>query len=238
MPQMRFMELDGESAMLSVLLWGMIAASVNGAAPGSLDVHLVEIKPLVVAPSDRSQWDSWRAELAAARQQMRQRLNYDGGLYRREEFAWVPSCYSCCFVMMCDQRFYDPVSRRYTIEAYLDEGRAEFGGYDAVVLWHAYPRIGFDDRNQFDFYRDMPGGLAGLRELSRTLRERGVKIFINYNPGTPGPAGRPGLTSRCWPNLSRPSRPMAYSSIRFMRQCGNCATGWTPCVRAWSWNRN
>ncbi|MBN2130027.1 MAG: hypothetical protein JW741_11050, partial [Sedimentisphaerales bacterium] len=172
--------------MLSVLLWGMIAASVNGAAPGSPDVYRIEIKPLVAAPSNRLQWDFWRAELAAARQQMRQRLNYDGGLYRREEFAWVPSCYSCCFVMMCDQRFYDPVSRRYTIEAYLDEGRAEFGGYDAVVLWHAYPRIGFDDRNQFDFYRDMPGGLAGLRELSRTLHERGVKVFINYNPWDTG----------------------------------------------------
>ncbi|MDI6451815.1 SUMF1/EgtB/PvdO family nonheme iron enzyme [Anaerobaca lacustris] len=168
--------------MLSVVLWGLFAASVHGFASGSPDVYRIEIKPLVAAPSDRSQWDSWRVELAVARQQMRQRLNYDGDLYRREEFAWVPSCYSCCFVMMCDQRFYDPVSRRYTVEEYLDEGRAEFGGYDAVVLWHAYPRIGFDDRNQFDFYRDMPGGLAGLRELSRTLHERGVKVFINYNP--------------------------------------------------------
>ena len=30
--------------------------------------------------------------------------------------------------------------------------------HDAVVIWQAYPNIGFDERNQFDFYRDLPGG--------------------------------------------------------------------------------
>ena len=133
----------------------------------------VEIKPLVAAPSDPSQWPAWREGLALARRQVRERLDYRGDSYQRSEFDWVPSCYSCCFAMMCDQRFYDPAARRYTIEEFLNEGQTQFGGYDAVVLWHAYPRIGFDDRNQFDFYRDMPGGLAGLRELSRDLARAG-----------------------------------------------------------------
>ena len=122
----------------------------------------VEVKPLVTAPSGPLKWGAWREGLDAERQRMRERLRYDGGAYRNPAFAWVPSCYSCCFAMMCDQRLYDPVNRRYTIDAFLDEGAREFGGYDAVVLWQAYPRIGFDERNQFDFYRDMPGGLAGL----------------------------------------------------------------------------
>jgi formylglycine-generating enzyme required for sulfatase activity len=88
--------------------------------------------------------------------------------------------------MMFDRMFYDPVRSRYTVDSFLDEGVGRFGGYDAVVLWHAYPRIGFDDRNQFDFYRDMPGGLDGLRELSRDIHERGVKVFIDYNPWDTG----------------------------------------------------
>jgi formylglycine-generating enzyme required for sulfatase activity len=78
------------------------------------------------------------------------------------------------------------VGRRYTIDSFLEEGDSEFGGYDAVVLWHAYPRIGFDDRNQFDSYRDMPGGLQGLRELSRAMHRRGVRVFIDYNPWDTG----------------------------------------------------
>ncbi len=146
----------------------------------------VEVKPLVSAPSEPGKWESWRDGLEAERQKQRERLRYNGATYRDVAFAWVPSCYSCCFAMMYDQKFYDRVERRYTIDAFLDEGVREFGGYDAVVLWHAYPRIGFDDRNQFDCYRDMPGGLEGLRELSRTMHGRGVRVFIDYNPWDTG----------------------------------------------------
>jgi len=145
-----------------------------------------EVKPLVPAPSDPSKLRSWREALATERQNLRQRLGYGDESYRGREFAWVPSCYSCCFAMMYDQRLYDPARGRYTIERFLEEGIKEFGGYDAIVLWHAYPRIGFDERNQFDFYRDMPGGFAGLRELSRAIHGCGVKVFLDYNPWDTG----------------------------------------------------
>ena len=53
-----------------------------------------------------------------------------------------------------------------------------FGGFDAVVLWHAYPIIGLDDRNQVDFYRDV----AGLGELVAELQRQGVRVLLDYNP--------------------------------------------------------
>jgi formylglycine-generating enzyme required for sulfatase activity len=103
-------------------------------------------------------------------------------LYDRPDQAWLAHTFSCHFTFMYDRSFYNPETGCYEIESFLKDGEREFGGHDAVLLWHAYPRIGLDDRNQFDFYRDMPGGLEGLRKVVRRFHTRGVKVFINYNP--------------------------------------------------------
>ncbi len=56
-----------------------------------------------------------------------------------------------------------------------------------MLLWHAYPRIGFDSRTQFDFYREMPGGLAQLKaEVSDVLHANGMRVFVDYNPWDAG----------------------------------------------------
>jgi len=148
-------------------------------------------QPLIPAPSDPAQRGAWRASLTSWREETKTRLKYDDRLYRRPEFSWVTSCFCCAFLMLCDETLYDRRRGRYLPEAVLDHGRREFGGYDAVVLWHAYPRIGFDDRNQFDFLRDMPGGLPGLRDLSRALRAQGARVFVEYCPWDVGTRREP-----------------------------------------------
>lgn len=165
---------------------------VGGAARGQ--IHLPadleggggSASDLISAPSNPAQWPAWREELGQWRTKTRQSLRYDDALYRRPDFAWVRTHFSCCFVMLGDEMFYDAKRGRFTVESFLDHGIREFGGYDSLVLWHAYPRIGFDERNQFDFYRDMPGGLSGLRAVSRRCHARGVKVFVDYNPWDTG----------------------------------------------------
>jgi len=73
-----------------------------------------------------------------------------------------------------------------TRRPFVRDAQREFGGFDSIVLWHAYPRIGFDDRNQFDFYRDVPGGLRGLRTVVTQLHREGLKVYIDYNPWDTG----------------------------------------------------
>ena len=163
------------------------------AADGPVAFRFDPSRNIIPAPDDPAQWPAYRSALAAWRAETKARLGYNDALYRRKEFAWAAANYSCGFIMMCDETFYDPRTGRYAVEALVDRGECDFGGYDSVVLWHAYPRIGVDDRNQFDFYRDMPGGLRGLRAVVRRFHRRGVKVYIDYNPWDTGTRRERGL---------------------------------------------
>ncbi len=94
----------------------------------------------------------------------------------------MPGSFACCFVLLNDERFYDAARGRYRVSEWLEESQRDFGGYDSAVLWHAYPRIGLDERIQFDFYRDQPGGLKGLRAVVEELHRAGVRAYLDYNP--------------------------------------------------------
>ena len=143
---------------------------------------------LIPAPSDESERRVWREQLHQWRSATRYLAGYDGALYNAPEFAWIPQTFTLALVMMWDLLFYD---HGYQLEAFLDHGEREFGGYDALILWHAYPRIGFDDRNQFDFYRQMPGGLDRLRSLVAACHARGVRVYVDYNPWDTGTRREP-----------------------------------------------
>ena len=142
--------------------------------------------------------DQWYSDLSAAvgggsavaaaleerRAELRRAL--DGRLFERAAGEWYRRACVEAFLFMYDTCFYDRAARRYRIDEILDDGEREFGGYDFVLLWQSYPRLGIDGRNQFDLYRDMPGGLPALRELVQRAHDRGVRVFVNYNPWDTG----------------------------------------------------
>ena len=139
-------------------------------------------KNVIPAPDNPGDWPEFVRLLHNWRTKVRTDSGYADALYRRPDFAWVTRNFSCCFLMLCDETFYDRRTGRYTVKSFLEHGQREFGGYDSIVLWHAYPRIGLDDRNQFDFYRDAPGGLKGLRRVVDELHRGRVRVFLDYNP--------------------------------------------------------
>ena len=141
--------------------------------PTPIDGELDSAK-IIAAPDDPADWPAWRDELAQWRDGAR--AGYDGSAYER--LTWTQDCFSVALVWLWDERLYDHDAQRFTPERLLDEADREFGGYDGIVLWHAYPVIGIDERNQFDWYRDVPG----IAELVRFFQERGVRVFVDYNP--------------------------------------------------------
>jgi len=141
--------------------------------PTAIEGELDKAK-IIAAPDDPAEWPAWRDALARWRERARE--GYDGSAYER--LTWTQSCFSVALVWLWDEVLYDHDAQRFTPERLLDEGERELGGYDGVVLWHAYPVIGIDERNQFDWYRDVPG----LQDLVASLHERGVRVFVDYNP--------------------------------------------------------
>ncbi len=137
-------------------------------------------------PDDPQLWPFWRDWLAAWRKDKRKALAYDHSYYSDKAYDWVPSNYVSGFFMLWDTTLCDPVEGRYRVKKFIEYGNRAFGGYDSVVLWLAYPIMGIGPRNQTDMYRDMPGGLEGIRDLTEAFHQHGIEVFMPFQPWDKG----------------------------------------------------
>ena len=108
-------------------------------------------------------FQTWIADVRHWRAERRIRIGYDGSQYERPELNWTQSSFIQPQMMIEDRYFYDPITGKYTVDRYLDDLEKRYGGIDSVLIWHTYPNIGIDNRDQYDLLRDMPGGVEGLR---------------------------------------------------------------------------
>ena len=154
--------------------------------PGA-ELDGLDAAKILAAPDDPADWPAWRDALTRWRLEAAKRIGYDDSAYLAPEFAWTRSCFSVALVWLWDELLYDHAAEQFTPDRFCAESEREFGGFDGIVLWHAYPVIGIDERNQFDFYREVPG----IRELVDRLKARGLRVFVNYNPWDVGTRREP-----------------------------------------------
>ncbi len=121
---------------------------------------------------------AWLADIKHWRTEERLRMGYDASQYERPELLWTQTSFIQPQMMAHDRYFYDPVARQYTVDRYLDDVNARYGGIDSVLVWHTYPNLGIDDRNQFDLFRDLPGGIPGVRAMIERFHQRGVRVLF------------------------------------------------------------
>lgn len=108
--------------------------------------------------------------------------HFDNSLYQRADLAWIQKAYVMHLLMAWDKSYYDYQTGKFNLPSFIRKGQSVFGGDDVVCLWPTWPTLGMDQRNQFDMYRSLPGGLAGIRALADTLRKMGTRFFVAYNP--------------------------------------------------------
>ena len=158
---------------------------------GSFLQTVPENEHFLLAPSMDVNQGKWLKEARQYRDAARRDAEKKNGsdtweIYDRKDLRWMSGDFTCRMCMTYDADFYDSSKDEYLIDSILADGIKEFGGYSSIVLWHAYPRLGIDERNQFDFYRDMPGGLSRVRTIVEKCHSKNVRVFIDYNPWDTG----------------------------------------------------
>lgn len=107
---------------------------------------------------------------------------FDNSLYERKDLSWIKESYLIILQMAWDREFFDRLTGKYTYADFLKKEIGLLGNIDVYGIWPTWPRLGLDQRNQWDLYRDLPGGTAQLRNFVRMSRLSGTKFFIAYNP--------------------------------------------------------
>lgn len=107
---------------------------------------------------------------------------FDNSLYERKDLQWIRKAYAMHLLMAWDKDFYSAEKQAFNIFEFEQKSKRWFGGNDVIGIWPTWPTLGLDQRNQWDLFRDLPGGLEGIAAVSDSLNALGTKLFISYNP--------------------------------------------------------
>lgn len=142
-----------------------------------------KFEQLLAGPEKPEDFPAWLAGMRAYRQEMQAILREVIGAmpdpYAEPSLQWAQWSFIQPQMMMHDRYFYDPIARRYTVRRYLKDLNTRYGGIDSVLIWPPmYTNLGVDNRNQFDIWRDLPGGFAAIRKMVKEFHEQGVRVLI------------------------------------------------------------
>jgi gamma-glutamyl hercynylcysteine S-oxide synthase len=107
---------------------------------------------------------------------------FDNTLFERKDLAWIRHSYLLTLQFAWDHSYYDALKGQYGYDKFLAANDSLIGKYEAYMIWPTWPRLGLDQRNQWDMYRDLPGGLKELRRQVQAAHKLGTRYFIAYNP--------------------------------------------------------
>ena len=129
---------------------------------------------------------TWVSVLQKWRELQKAGINYSDDLYRRPDLKWAQASFIQPQMMVEDRYIYDPKTQKYTVDRYLDDLDARYGGIDSVLIWPVYPNVGIDNRSQHELLRDLPGGYAGVKAMVDEFHRRGVHVLFPMMPWEAG----------------------------------------------------
>jgi sulfatase modifying factor 1 len=142
------------------------------------DLSGLDEAKIFAAPSDPADYPAWRAAITRWRAGARTKTTYDDARYRGRN----PSARVMNVAWLWDELLYDHALGMFTVDRYLDAAQRDFGGFDGITLWNAYPVLGIDERNHFAYMDDV----VELPDVVRQFQARGVAVYLSYYPWETG----------------------------------------------------
>jgi formylglycine-generating enzyme required for sulfatase activity len=107
---------------------------------------------------------------------------FDNTLFDRDDLKWVRHAYVSHLIQNWDNYYYDYTDGKFHLEDFVKKGIKLYGGDDFIGIWPTWPTLGLDQRNQWDLFRDLPGGMEQIRKLAEMCNSYDSRLFICYNP--------------------------------------------------------
>ena len=109
------------------------------------------------------------------------RNRYDLRKYFKPKQRWIQKNYLQHFTFAYGKEAFEYKNTKFKINKIIKEGK-EFGGYDSIIFWHQYPRLGLDNTNQWELYRYLPEDYKSIKKIVKECHLNNIKFFIPFKP--------------------------------------------------------
>ena len=106
---------------------------------------------------------------------------YDLRKYYRTKNTWINKNYLQHFTFAYGKETFEYKKTKFKINNIIKEGK-EFGGYDSIIFWHQYPRLGLDKTNQWELYKYLPEEYKSIKKIVKECHINNIKFFIPFKP--------------------------------------------------------
>jgi formylglycine-generating enzyme required for sulfatase activity len=107
---------------------------------------------------------------------------FDNSMFGRPDLKWVRHAYVSHLIQNWDNFYYDYSDGKFHLEEFIQKGSKLYGGDDFIGIWPTWPTLGLDQRNQWDLFRDLPGGMPQIKKMAKMCNKHHSRLFICYNP--------------------------------------------------------
>lgn len=187
----------GVRLLMPLLLATILASNIGQADGWDCQPDVDNSCQVRSGPGSNQSYDEWVAQYRLWREKARAAFDFQA--YDTPGLAWARTSFVQPQAMLHDRFLYDRSLRKWTVDKYVADVNARYGGIDSVLLWHFYPNAGIDARNSFDWIDSLPGGgVAAAKQLVADFHRNGIKVLWPFFPWDVGThdTGQPQYVSQ------------------------------------------